>query len=40
MKDGEPIGKLIYDKSPYSVYEVDGEEHQVLATALISPIHL
>lgn len=26
------IGTLIYAKDSYSIYEVDGEEHQVLSS--------
>jgi hypothetical protein len=29
LKDIVPVGKLIYDKEPYSVYEVDGDDQKV-----------
>lgn len=35
MKDGaglEGMGRMVYEKDGYAIYEVDGEEHKVCRT--------
>ncbi|KAI9772090.1 MAG: hypothetical protein M1840_001378 [Geoglossum simile] len=34
MKDLAPVGRLIYDKDPYSVYEVDGDDQKLFCQNL------
>ena len=39
MKDGVPIGDVVYEKDGYAIYQIDGEEHKVSHTALPFPRH-
>lgn len=29
MKDGMPIGDVVYEKDGHAIYKIDGEEHKV-----------